>query len=282
MRDENGLRRQWALLRALASRRFGLSIRDMGVTERTIHRDLDLFRGVGFPLEEAVGEFGRKTWTIKAGRDQPPLAFTFDEAIALYLGRRLLEPLAGTPFAEAARHAFLKIRATLSPGALDYVERFSATFHLTGAGLRDYAPKSDLIEGLQLAIEDGREARVLYRSDGDREATHRVVHPHGMTDHRGRSTWSPTTRRATRSSIAHPGFRGATRSSIKAPSRALPRLRALCRNSKNPRSSGSLSCESPRWGRSHDRSNDQNPSIVLTWTSQKPSPSSSRANSPAA
>jgi predicted DNA-binding transcriptional regulator YafY len=73
----------------------------------------------------------------------------------------------------------------LSAGALDYIERFSATFHQTGAGLRDSAPKFDLIEGLQVAIEDRREARILYRSDGDHEATHRVVHPHGMTDHRG-------------------------------------------------------------------------------------------------
>src|SRR5215212_10103559 len=31
----------------------------------------------------------------------------------------------------------------------------------------------------------------------------------------------------------------------------------------------------PRCGRSQERSNDQKPSMVLTWTSQKPSPSSS-------
>ena len=37
----------------------------------------------------------------------------------------------------------------------------------------------------------------------------------------------------------------------------------------------------PRWGRGHDRSNDQKPSMVLTCSSQKPSPSSSPANSPA-
>ncbi len=54
MRDENCLRRQWNLLRALASRRLGLSIREMademGVTRRTIRRDLEVFRSVGFPV----------------------------------------------------------------------------------------------------------------------------------------------------------------------------------------------------------------------------------------
>jgi hypothetical protein len=82
--------------------------------------------------------------------------------------------------------------------------------------------------------------------------------------------------------LAHPVFRGATRSSTNDASNALPRFLTLCTNSKNPRYNGSLSCEIPRWGRSHDRSSDQNPSTVLTCTSQKPSPSSSRANSPAA
>ena len=71
-----------------------------------------------------------------------------------------------------------------------------------------------------------------------------------------------------------------TRAATRAPRRALPRRRALCTNSKKPRYSGSFSCEMPRCGRSQERSKDHVPSIVLTWISQKPSPSSSRAYSP--
>src|SRR3954453_3425417 len=63
---------------------------------------------------------------------------------------------------------------------------------------------------------------------------------------------------------------------MRAPRRALPRRRALCTNSKTPRYSGSFSCEMPRCGRSQERSRDHVPSMVLTWISQKPSPSSSR------
>src|SRR3954471_23249209 len=72
----------------------------------------------------------------------------------------------------------------------------------------------------------------------------------------------------------------ATKAATRAPSKALPRRRALCTNWKKPRWSGSLSCEMPRCGRSQERSSDQNPSMVLTCTSQNPSPSSSRAYSP--
>src|SRR4051812_7870838 len=43
---------------------------------------------------------------------------------------------------------------------------------------------------------------------------------------------------------------------------------------------GSFSRETPRCGRSQERSSDQKPSAVSTWTSQKPSPSSSRVLAP--
>lgn len=126
MRSETSLRRQWIVLRALSSRHYGLTVREMaeemGVTEKTIRRDLDTFRGAGFPLEETIGEYGRKTWRIKGTGGQPPLSFSFEEAIALDLGRRLLEPLSGTVFWEAARCAFQKLRAALGPKALDYLE----------------------------------------------------------------------------------------------------------------------------------------------------------------
>jgi hypothetical protein len=62
--------------------------------------------------------------------------------------------------------------------------------------------------------------------------------------------------------VAHPGFQGATRSPINDPNSALPRLRMLCTNSKNPRYNGSRSWETPRCGRSQLRSSDQNPSRV--------------------
>src|SRR5690348_13581892 len=67
-----------------------------------------------------------------------------------------------------------------------------------------------------------------------------------------------------------------TRPPTRALSRALPRRRALCTNWKNPRYCGSSFCEMPRCGRSQERSSDQKPSMVLTCTSQNPSPPSSR------
>src|SRR3954463_2578147 len=76
------------------------------------------------------------------------------------------------------------------------------------------------------------------------------------------------------------GIAYATKPAIRVPSSAFPRHLALWTSWKKPRWAGSFSCETPRCGRSQERSSDQKPSAVLTWTSQKPSPSSSRAYSP--
>jgi hypothetical protein len=50
------LHRHWSLLRMLGARRHGMTVsemaREMGVADKTIRRDLDLFRRVCFPVEE--------------------------------------------------------------------------------------------------------------------------------------------------------------------------------------------------------------------------------------
>lgn len=157
---------------------------DLGVSEKTIRRDLGLFRDLGFPLEEVVGEFGRKTWRIVSNRGQPPLTFSFDEAAALYLGRRALEPLAGTLLWDAAQRALQKVRASLGRSALEYLARFSVLFHTTLPGAHDYSGKADLIDRLQIAVEDGKVVEVLYRSERAAEPSYRGVHPYGLIQHR--------------------------------------------------------------------------------------------------
>jgi predicted DNA-binding transcriptional regulator YafY len=141
MSEQPPLVRQWVLLRTLSARHHGASIEELAgelsVSTKTIRRDLQTFQQAGFPLEETVEQFGRKRWRIDPAKGRPGLSFAFDEAVALYLARRLMEPLAGTPFWEAAQRAFRKIRATLGSEALKYVERFGELFNQTMVGTSD-------------------------------------------------------------------------------------------------------------------------------------------------
>ncbi len=186
--DATPLVRQWLLLRALSARRNGLTVREMadesGVGLRTIRRDLELLRQLGFPLAEETSTHGRKHWRLGSDTQSPPLHFTWDEAIALYLGRRHLEPLAGTQFWTSAQSSFRKIRATLGEPALRYLEKMAAAFHHTAFGAADYSRKAEIIDGLMVAIEDQRVAFITYQSLQSTEPVTYDVHPYGIVFHR--------------------------------------------------------------------------------------------------
>jgi predicted DNA-binding transcriptional regulator YafY len=189
MAEQLPLVRQWILLRSLCARHHGATVKElvqeMDVSEKTIRRDLETFQTAGFPLKESVGRFGRKTWHIDADNHVPGLGFAFDEAIALYLGRRFLEPLAGTVFWEAAQRAFKKIRSTLGLAALKYIDQFGAIFHQTTVGAGDYAKKADLIDELMVGIEDRKAVFITYQSLRATEPVTYDIYPYGLIYHRG-------------------------------------------------------------------------------------------------
>ena len=189
MNHESPLVRQWILLKTLSARHYGATVKElaeeMGVGEKTIRRDLQVFRTVGFPLEERVGDFGRKAWWLQAAPNQAGMNFTFDEAIALYLGRRFLEPLAGTLLWDATQSAFKKIRACLSKTALDYVAKMAGSLHQTTTGASDYSKKAEILDQVLQGIEERKATHIAYQSLRSTEPVTCDVYPYALAYHRG-------------------------------------------------------------------------------------------------
>ncbi len=189
MADQPPLVRQWLLLRILSARHYGVTVKDLaaelGVSLKTVRRDLETLQAAAFPLEETVGEYGRKKWRIDAKRTSPGLGFALDEAIALYLARNLLEPLAGTPFWDAAQRAFRKIKATLGPETLKFCERFGQVFYQTMVGVSDYSKKAEIVDQLVAGIEDRQAVFITYQSLQATEPVTYDIFPYGMVYHRG-------------------------------------------------------------------------------------------------
>ena len=105
--------------------------------------------------------------------------------MALYLGRRFFEPLAGTYFWEAAQSAFRKIRACLGKSALSYVEMMAGSLYQTAIGASDYSQKAELIDQLMLGIEESKATHIAYRSLQATEAVTYEVCPLGLAFHKG-------------------------------------------------------------------------------------------------
>jgi proteasome accessory factor B len=113
------------------------------------------------------------------------MSFAFDEALALFLGRRFLEPLAGTYLWEAAQQAFKKVRACLSRSALAYLEKMASNLHHTSIGASDYSAKAEVVDDLLRAIEDRRQTIITYQSQRATEPVEYAINPLGIVYHRG-------------------------------------------------------------------------------------------------
>jgi proteasome accessory factor B len=187
MPDNPALLRQWLILNQLSARRNGATVRELadehGASIKTIRRDIDALRRVGFQLEERVIEQGCKVWKL-GGNHSAALGFNLTEAMALYLGRRFLEPLAGTHFWEGAQSAFRKIQATLGEQALGYLEKLAGIFYQTTFG-SDYRRKGDIIDALVQAIEDRRLTELHYQSQRATEPVEYEIHPYAIAYHAG-------------------------------------------------------------------------------------------------
>ena len=188
MIEAEQFRRQWQLYQRLSRLPEGETLTDLAdrfeVSTKTIQRDIATLRAVGLEVVEATEKFGLKRWRVEPDTTRVP-RFLFDEAAAMYLGRRFLEPLAGTIFWEAAQRAFAKLKATFTPETLAYVESFGPAIHQTAIGSSDYSQRANSIDALMTAIEDRKVTTIEYHSlkaDAPRPVS---VQPLGMIYHEG-------------------------------------------------------------------------------------------------
>jgi len=188
MNEAEQFQRRWRLYQRLSKLPEGESLVELAdrfeVDPKTIQRDIAMLRAVGLEVVEAVEKFGRKRWRVQPDTTRVP-NFLWDEAVAIYLGRKFLEPLAGTIFWEASQRAFAKLKATFKPEALSVIESLGPLIHQTSIGSSDYSTRANVIDALMTAIEDRKVTTIEYHSlkaDAPRPVS---VQPLGMVYHEG-------------------------------------------------------------------------------------------------
>ncbi|SLN59796.1 helix-turn-helix transcriptional regulator [Ruegeria meonggei] len=82
---------------------------DLGVSPRTVHRDIDALRGLGAVIDGEAG-FG---FTLIEDATLPPLGFTDDELEALVLGLREVQSIGDPGLVEAASAVLHKLQGRL-------------------------------------------------------------------------------------------------------------------------------------------------------------------------
>lgn len=166
MTDRSTLIRQWEMLRQLSASHRGISVRELAaeyeVSEKTIRRDLDALTQARFDVVSTSIERGQKLWRIQDASALVTGKLSLGEVAALYLGRRFLEPLAGTTLWESAQSAIVKLQQQFSPEALKYLESLAGTLRETEFGQSDYSERADVIDTLMASVNESHVTRVLY------------------------------------------------------------------------------------------------------------------------
>ena len=79
----------------------------LGVSIRSVHRYMGMLEEMGLPVYTERGPHGG--FSLVRGYAMPPLMFTPEEAVAVYLGTGLVEEMWGTLYREAAQGALAKL-----------------------------------------------------------------------------------------------------------------------------------------------------------------------------
>ncbi|WP_434810569.1 helix-turn-helix transcriptional regulator [Microbacterium sp. bgisy189] len=171
--------RALALLNLLQTHRHwpGTELADrLGVTERTVRRDIERLRELGYRIESVPGALGG--YRLEAGSAIPPLLLTDEEAVAIAIGLRVAASHRLVAGAETTLTALAKLEQVL-PGPLR--RRVSALADaVQPAGIVSGAPVSSEVLGeLALACRDHERVRFTYTAASG-EVTRRRVEPHAL------------------------------------------------------------------------------------------------------
>lgn len=152
---------------------------ELGVSVRTVYRDVASLRSTGVPI---AGEAG-VGYRLRPGYALPPLTFDADELAALVTGARMVFRYADPGLGAAARRALHKIEAALPPDARDPVRRTALFVPAWGPdGVEVVAPVRDApswLAELRRAVQAGRKVQLAYE-DAAGAATTRTVRPVGL------------------------------------------------------------------------------------------------------
>ena len=164
--------------------RYGATVEELAeecqVTRRTVFRDLGAIGAAGFPLVREREPDGRILYRFITGFKQvPPVTFSLEELMTLYLCRGQLAFLRGTPFHEDLESVFGRIRSSLPPRSVAHLERIAEAAAPRFQGIRNYSGKGDILRQLREALIFQYRCNILY-APARREAEEYLFDPYTL------------------------------------------------------------------------------------------------------
>jgi predicted DNA-binding transcriptional regulator YafY len=164
------------------------------VSSRTIRRDVERLRELGYPVESLTGPAGG--YRLRAGAAMPPLLLDDDEAIAIAVGLRTAARASVTGIEETSVRALVKLEQVLPAHLRRRVRALQSATMTLPAGGPTVDPQTLTV--IATACRDSELVRFAYRGR-DGAGSRREVEPHSLVNlgrrwylvawDRGRSDW---------------------------------------------------------------------------------------------
>ncbi len=154
----------------------------LGVSVRSLHRYIGMLDEMGIPIYSERGPYGG--FSLVRGYKMPPLVFTPEEAVAIYLGTSLVREMWGKLYQGAAEGALAKLDNVLPAEQQHEIAWARRALVTTGVHRASLEPLAPILEKLRRAIREQRRVSMIHRKQTDQSAQMRQVEPYALV-HRG-------------------------------------------------------------------------------------------------
>jgi predicted DNA-binding transcriptional regulator YafY len=149
----------------------------LGVSGRTIRRDVERLRDLGYPVDAVTGPAGG--YRLHAGTAMPPLLLDDDEAVAIAVGLRTAAGASVTGIEETSIRALVKLEQVLPSHLRRRVNALGSVLATLPASGPMVDPQA--LTTIASACRDRERLRFAYRSR-EAEESRRHVEPHGLVN----------------------------------------------------------------------------------------------------
>ncbi|GAB3659387.1 helix-turn-helix transcriptional regulator [Glycomyces tarimensis] len=147
------------------------------ITERTVRRDVDRLRDLGYPVDATSGKHGG--YRLATGAHVPPLVLDDDEAVTVAVGLRYAAEAAIGGMEETSLRALTKIEQLLPHRLRRRVSALHSSITSMRSATDDDIVDPEALSVLAAACRDREDVRFDYRRR-DGENGRRLVEPHQL------------------------------------------------------------------------------------------------------
>lgn len=151
---------------------------ELGVSVRTLHRYLGILDEMGIPLYSERGPNGG--FSLVRGYKMPPLVFSSEEAVAVYLGASMVEEIWGELYRQPARGVLAKLDNLLPDEQRFEIAWAQRTLFATQMHRSDTKALSPVLEKIRRACREQHCLEIRYQSRSQPDPTQRQLDPYAL------------------------------------------------------------------------------------------------------